>query len=53
MTVLVAVLKVKFRFGQRYIEITHDPFLFSIAQGIFWLSPRETLTQYITFNRGG
>ncbi len=23
---------------QRYTEITHDPLLFSVAQGIFWLS---------------
>ncbi len=30
------------------IEITHDSFLFSVAQGIFWLST-ERLTQYITF----
>ncbi len=23
---------------QRYTEITHDPFLFGVAQGSFWLS---------------
>ncbi len=33
-------------------EITHDPLLFSAAQGIYWTVLRETLTQYITFNRG-
>jgi hypothetical protein len=34
---------------QRYIEIAHDPLLFSVAQGMTVL--RETLTQNITFNR--
>jgi len=26
-----------FSVDQRYMEITHDPFLFNVAQGIFWL----------------
>ncbi len=38
---------------QRYIEITYDPHLFSLAHRIFWPVLRETLTQYIAFNRGG
>ncbi len=39
------------RFRQRYKEITHDPLPFSVARRINVLI--ETLTQYITFNRGG
>jgi hypothetical protein len=39
--------------AQRYTEITHGPLLFSVAQGIFLTVQRETLTQYITFKRGG
>ncbi len=39
-------------FAQRYTEITHEPLLFSFAQGILTVH-RETLTQYITFKRGG
>jgi hypothetical protein len=36
------------------VEITHDPFLFSVAQGIFWLSSeRLSRSMYITINRGG
>ncbi len=27
-----------FAYRKRNMEITHDPFLFSVAQGIFWLS---------------
>jgi hypothetical protein len=38
---------------QRYTEINQDPLLFSVAQGIFFTVHRETLTQYITYKRGG
>ncbi len=30
-----------YRLFQRYIEITHDSLLFSVAQGILWLSPER------------
>ncbi len=39
--------------GQRSKEITHDPLLFSVAQRNILTVHRETLTQYITFKRGG
>ncbi len=38
---------------ERYTEITHDPLLFSVVQGNIFTIHRETLTQYITFKRGG
>jgi hypothetical protein len=38
---------------QRYTEITHDPLLCSVTHGKLFTIHRETLTQYITFKRGG
>ncbi len=38
---------------ERYTEITHDPLLFSVARGNIFTVHRETLMQYITFERGG
>jgi hypothetical protein len=37
----------------RDTEITHDPLLFSVAQGNIFTVHRETLRQYIIFKRGG
>ncbi len=38
---------------QRYIEITHDPLLFSVAQGIFWLSPERLSRCTLHLKEGG
>ena len=39
--------------GQRYIEITHDPLPFSVAQGIFLLSPARLLRSTLKLIEGG
>jgi hypothetical protein len=45
--------KRKVGFHQRYTEITYDVLLLSVPQRNILTVLRETLTQYITFNRGG
>ncbi len=41
---------IKLGWNQRYSEITHDPLLCSVAQGIFWLSTKRLSRS--TFKRG-
>ncbi len=38
---------------QRYTEITHDPLLFSVAQGIFWLSTESLSVSTLHLKEGG
>jgi hypothetical protein len=38
---------------KRYTEITHDPLLFSVAQGIFWLSTERLSRNTLHLKKGG
>ncbi len=44
--------RIRIRTNQRYTEIIHDPLLFSVAQGIFWLSTERLSRSTIHLKEG-